>query len=142
MYLCKVQTKITHAGVVESIGTDSVRVRILQTSACAACQVASHCHASKSKEKIVDVLNTGDTSHLKVGDSVVVCASTKMANRALLLAFGIPFLILVCVLLIVLRLTSEEGIAAIAAILALVPYYGVLYLYRDRIRQQLSFYLE
>ena len=137
-----VDTKISHSGIVESISDGCVQVRILQTSACAACKVAEHCHASESKEKIVDVLNVHDTNRLKVGDSVTVCASRDVANRALLLGFGLPFLILVSVLLIALRILSEEGLAALTALLALIPYYGALYLLRDRIRQKIAFSIE
>jgi sigma-E factor negative regulatory protein RseC len=135
-------TKISHSGIVESISEGCVQVRILQTSACAACKVAGHCHASESKEKIVDVLNVHDISRLKVGDSVVVSASRDVANRALLLGFGVPFLILVSVLLIMLRMVSDEGLAAVTALLALIPYYLVLYLMRDRIQQKMAFSIE
>ena len=135
-------TKISHSGIVESISDGCVQVRILQTSACAACKVAGHCHASESKEKIVDVLNVRDAARLKVGDSVIVSASRDVANRALLLGFGVPFLILVSVLFIMLKVVSDEGLAAITAILALMPYYGMLYLMRDRIQQKISFSIE
>lgn len=136
------QSKISHSGIIESITDRCVKVRILQTSACAACKVASHCNASESKEKIVDVLNVPEHASLKVGDSVVVWASRDVANRALLLGFGLPFLLLVGVLFIVLRLTGNEGMAALGGILALVPYYGVIYLCRDRIQRKMSFYIE
>ena len=135
-------TKISHSGIVESISDGCVQVRILQTSACAACKVAGHCHASESKEKIVDVLNVRDAARLKVGDSVIVSASRDVANRALLLGFGVPFLILVSVLFIMLKVVSDEGLAAITAILALMPYYGMLYLMRDRIQQKIAFSIE
>jgi sigma-E factor negative regulatory protein RseC len=104
--------------------------------------VAGHCHASESKEKIVDVLNVPDASRLKVGDNVTVCASHDVANRALLLGFGLPLLILVSVLLIALFFLSDEGLAAMMALLALVPYYILLYLLRDRIRQKMAFFIE
>ncbi len=135
-------TKISHSGIVESISEGCVQVRILQASACAACKVAGHCHASESKEKIVDVLNVRDAARLKVGDSVIVSASRDVANRALLLGFGVPFLILVSVLFIMLKVVSDEGLAAITAILALMPYYGMLYLMRDRIQQKIAFSIE
>ena len=135
-------TKISHSGIVESISEGCVQVRILQASACAACKVAGHCHASESKEKIVDVLNVRDAARLKVGDSVIVSASRDVANRALLLGFGVPFLILVSVLFIMLKVVSDEGLAAITAILALMPYYGMLYLMRVRIQQKISFSIE
>ncbi len=134
--------KISHSGTIESIVDGCVKVRILQTSACAACKVASHCNAAESKVKIVDVMDVTDTSSLKVGDEVIVSASRHVANRALLLGFGFPFLILVGVMVMVLWLTSNEGIAAISGLIALAPYYGVLFLFRNKIRQRLSFSLE
>ena len=134
--------KISHSGIIESIDDGCVKVRILQTSACAACKVASHCNAAESKVKIVDVINVTDTSTLKVGDEVVVSASRHVANQALFFGFGLPFLILVGVLMFVLWLTSNEGLAAISGLLALLPYYGVLFLLRNRIRHELSFTLE
>lgn len=140
-YLCKVHTKISHSGIIESIAEGCVKVRILQTSACAACKIAGHCNASESKEKIVEVF----TDHIGgyfLGQEVVVCASRDVANKALLLGFGVPFLVLVGVLVLVLRVTGNEGVAALSGLLALVPYYFVLYLFRSRIREQLSFYIE
>ena len=134
--------KISHSGIVESISDECVKVRILQTSACAGCKVASHCHASESKEKIVDVLNMSDTSRLKVGDDVMVIASRDVANRSLLLGFGIPLLILVGALLFVLQLTGNEGFAALSGLLALIPYYFIIWLCRKKIQQQLAFSIE
>ena len=133
--------KISHSGVVESILDGCVKVRIIQTSACAACKVASHCNAAESKVKIVDVFccNSSDYS---VGQDVTVWASKDVANRALLLGFGVPFLLLVCVLMIALRFVSEEGIAALIALGALVPYYFAIWLMRDRIQRYISFQIE
>ena len=141
LYLCNVHTKISHSGIIESIAEGCVKVRILQTSACAACKVAAHCNASESKEKIVEVM-CSDASGYRKGQEVVVCASRDVANKALLLAFGVPFLVLVGVLVLVLKLTGNEGVAALSGLLALVPYYLVLYFFRRRIREQLAFYIE
>lgn len=133
--------RVTHAGVVESIEGSTVRVRIVQTSACAACKVAGYCNAAESKEKIVDVFNA-DTSRWKVGDVVNVAASQQMAARALLLAFGLPLLIMLVVLLMVLGLTGREGLAALCGVAALLPYYAVLWLFRGRLQKRLAFWIE
>ena len=133
--------KIKHSGVIENIMGDSVQVRIVQTSACAACKVAGYCNASESKEKLVDVYHA-DTRHLKVGDVVTVTASTQVAAQALLLGFGLPFVVLVAVLIAVLLITGNEGAAALSGLAALVPYYAVLFLFRNRIRDKLSFSIE
>lgn len=133
--------KISHSGIIKSIEDNCVKVQIVQTSACAACKVASHCNAAESKVKIVDVF-TPETAHYQVGQEVVVWASKDVANRALLLGFGAPFLLLICVLLMALRLLDDEGLAALAALASLVPYYLALWVMKDRIQKQISFQLD
>ena len=133
--------KIRHDGIIDSIEKECVHVRILQTSACAACKVAGYCNAAEAKEKIVDVYRT-DVAHLKVGDPVVVSTSGDMAARALLWAFGLPFILMVLVLVLVLWQTGDEGVAALSGLLALIPYYGLLFLLRHRMRRQMAFMLE
>ena len=125
----------------ESVVEGCVKVRILQTSACAACKVASHCNASDKKEKIVEVFCDDAASYQK-GQEVRVTASKQVAANALLLGFGLPFLLLMLILIVTLKLSGNEGVAAIAALASLVPYYLVLWLFKDRIRQRLAFALE
>ena len=134
-------TKISHSGVIESMEGNSVHVRIVQTSACAACKVAGYCNAAESKEKIVDVTPV-DISLYKVGQVVTVSASGRVAARALLWGFGIPFLVLVGVLFAALQVSGSEGVAALSALAALVPYYGLLWLFREKMREQLAFSIE
>lgn len=133
--------KISHSGIVENVTEGHVVVRILQTSACAACKVAGHCNASEAKEKLVDV-RCSNVDAYKTGQQVVVSASRDVANQALLLGFGVPFLLLVGVLIAVLRLTGNEGVAALSALGALAPYYLLLWLLRDHIGQRVSFQIE
>ena len=132
---------ITHAGVVDSVDGNRVRVRIVQTSACAACKVAGHCNAAESKEKLVDVF-TAEASRWQVGDAVTVAASRQMATQALFLAFGLPLLIMLAVLLAVLSLTGREGLAALCGLGILLPYYAVLWCFRKRLQQRLAFWIE
>ncbi len=139
---CKLMsTKISHSGVIDSIEGNCVHVRIVQTSACAACKVAGYCNAAESKEKIVDV-HCANSAAYKTGQTVTVTTSGQVAARALLWGFGMPFVILVAVLFGVLMLTGSEGLAALSAIVALVPYYGLLWLMRDRMKEQLAFAIE
>ena len=132
---------VTHSGIIERIDGSTLKIRIVQTSACAACKVAGHCNASESKEKIVDVF-CRDTAKYETGQEVTVWASKDVANKALLLGFGLPFLLLLGVLVAVLYLTDNEGLAALAALGSLIPYYFLLWLWRDSIRQKISFHLE
>lgn len=133
---------IKHSGTIESIDGRHVRVRIVQVAACAACKVASHCNASESKVKIVDVFDAPDVQALAVGQDVVVTASRDVAGRALLIGFGLPFILMVAMLVAVLQLTGNEGLAALSGIGALVPYYFVVWLLRQRIAHDISFQIE
>ena len=87
-------------------------------------------------------MNVTGMSTLKEGDQVVVSTSRDVANRALLLGFGIPFIILVGVLILVLWQTSNEAIAALSGLFALVPYYFLLFIFRHRIQENVAFTIE
>jgi sigma-E factor negative regulatory protein RseC len=132
--------RISHSGIIKSIGEGCIKVQIVQTSACAACKVSSHCNAAESKVKIVDVFGA-DVAGYQEGQQVVVWASKDVANRALLLGFGVPFLLLVSVLMISLKVVGDEGISALVALGSLVPYYLALWLMKDRIQKTISFNL-
>ena len=135
-------SRIKHSGVIESISDRSVRVRILQTSACAQCKIAGHCNSSESKEKLVDVYNVSDISRLKVGDSVMVTASARVAASALLIGFGLPFIVLVAVILAVYVITADEALAGLCGLGALIPYYILVWMSREKLRVRMAFEIE
>lgn len=133
--------KIKHAGVVDGVEGECVRVRILQSSACSACKVAAHCNASETKEKIIDVMDA-DASHYQKGDRVMVVADTAVGFRASLYGYLLPLILMVVTLVGVLAATHSEGLAAVSALGILVPYYVLLFLMRNKLRNRLSFTLE
>lgn len=131
---------IKHLGVVDEVDDDCVKVRIVQTSACATCQAAGHCTASESKEKIVEVYD--NLSNLKKGDSVIVVAARRTGFMAVLLSSVIPLIILVVAMVLTIAITKNEVYAALISIAMLIPYYFIVYLARDKIRAQLSFHID
>lgn len=135
------ENSIRHEGTIESVEGRHLRVRILQSSACAGCKIASRCTASEQKEKIVDVYDDRACDY-HVGDAVTVSTSGKTAGRALLLGFGLPLLLMLAVLALMLAGGFEEGVAALAAIGVLLPYYACLWLMRSRIADSISFAVE
>lgn len=133
--------KIKHAGVVDGVEGECVRVRILQSSACSACKVAAHCNASETKEKIIDVMDA-DASHYQKGDQVMVVADTAVGFRASLYGYLLPLVLMVVTLVGVLAASHSEGLAALSALGILIPYYVLLFLMRNKLRNRLSFTLE
>ena len=135
--------QIRHDGIIASIdGERHIKVRILQTSACNDCKVASHCHTVGSKEKIVDVITDNDTTHWQVGQQVVVSTESRMAGRALIIGFGLPLLLMLMVMVVALAAKCSEGLTALLMLVSLVPYYIIVWLCRDRIAKEVVFKLE
>ena len=134
--------KIKHEGTITEMTDDYVRVRIVQTSACKHCRIAGHCNASESKVKFVDVERTIAHDSLHIGDSVYVGIGMSSAGKALLWAFGVPFVCVVAVLVILLQLTGSEMTAGVGALASLVPYYAILYCVRNVMAKRISFEIE
>ncbi len=129
---------IEHQGVIISIDDKIAHVMIEQTSACASCHVKSVCGASEKSEKIVDAHIVDDT--LKVGDYVTVIGQKSLGMKAVLLAYVLPFMVIVGVLFIVNIFTTNEVIIGTSALASLIPYFVVLRLMRNKIQAKFQFY--
>lgn len=133
--------KIYHDGIVESSHNGCVKVLITQTAACASCKIAKHCNASEAKEKIIDVyVNNADD--FAPGDHVTVSMSAGNSYHAVMLAFGVPLIVMVAVILLVYLWTKDEGLAAVVGVASLLPYYLVLYLIRDKLSRKYAFVIK
>ena len=132
---------IKHRGIVEKVDGSHVVVRIVQTSACSACSAKGLCNASESKEKQIDVYEVNPA--YRIGEEVVLCGTTSMGMKAVFLAFGIPVLLLLGALFVTMRITDGDALlAAAVALLAVVPYYVVIYLMKDKMNKTFSFVIE
>ena len=130
---------IKHQGTVEHIEGTHVQVRIIQTSACSSCSAKSLCHSSESKEKLIDIYDA-DTTSLIIGQEVTIYGTTSMGMRAVGLAFGIPFLILIAVLVLCYKMTlGNELVSALVALMTLIPYYIFVYAMRNHIKKTFAF---
>lgn len=135
-------TNIKHLGIVENINGSRLKVKIVQSSACSACSVKGHCSASETKEKIIDVYNKNNVP-CQVGERVMIVGTTSMGMKAVLLAFVLPFIVLLLALVISLKLTGgDEAVSALVALGTLIPYYLIIYICRNRFSRSFMFILE
>ncbi|MCI1741379.1 MAG: SoxR reducing system RseC family protein [Prevotella sp.] len=133
--------KVTHTGIIDSIDGDRIHVRILQASACGECRIAGHCNASDTREKYIDVKDSNASIH-HVGESVVISTDGNTARRATVIAYVIPLILMVLTLVLVLKFSHNEGMAALSGIGILVPYYFVIFLLRKKISSEVKFQLK
>ena len=129
---------IKHLGIVENIQGSHLSVRIVQTSACAACSAKGHCSSADSKDKIIDIIDTAASSY-RVGEKVMVIGETSMGMMAVVLAFIIPFVLLIFSLFLFMALTENELYSALLSLAILIPYYFILWLNETRLKQKFSF---
>jgi sigma-E factor negative regulatory protein RseC len=128
---------IEHEGIIDHIEGDTAHVKIDSVSACASCHARGVCAASDKEEKILDVpLNGAD---YRQGDSVFVQVSRHLGFRAVLVGYVYPFLLLMAVLIGTLAAGVPELRAGSIALLSMIPYYILLYIFRNRISQSFTF---
>ena len=132
---------IKHRGRVEKVEGSHVVVRIVQTSACSACSIKGHCNASESKEKLIDVFEVN--ASYQIGEEVVLLGTTSMGMQAVLLAFGVPLVILIVSLGITMHLTEGDAlISSLVGLLSIVPYYFAIYFNKNKLKKTFSFTIE
>ena len=129
---------IKHQGIVENINGSHLKVRIVQTSACASCSVKGHCTSADTKEKLIDVTDINAASY-QVGDRVWVVGELSMGVMAVLLAFILPFLILVISLFVFMAVWNDELSSALCSLALLIPYYYIMWLNKSRMGKKFSF---
>jgi sigma-E factor negative regulatory protein RseC len=89
-------------------------------------------------EKAVE-LPTDPYASYGVGDEVEVVLKASMGMKAVWLAYCIPLLVLLAVILGLFALGTGEVVAGVAGLAAVGVYYLLLWLFRDRLRNEYVF---
>ena len=132
--------EVTHTGFVKEIGERGIKVGIIVQSGCASCQIKGSCNMSEVSNKEMDIeCNPYD---FKIGQQVLIRLKASQGVNAIFLGYVLPFIVLLTVMIITSQLTSNEGIIGLAALASLVPYYLVLYLYRNKIKKSFSYVVQ
>ena len=131
---------IKHDGIIIALNGDGTAlVRIVQASACAACKAKAMCASAESKEKEMDVVLLGD-GQWAIGDTVEVMVQQKMGWKAVVLAYLLPFFVMLAVMLIGNAIWAvREEILGTVALCAMALYYLVLGMFKDRLQKEFSF---
>lgn len=129
--------QIQHIGTIYKTDGSHIQVKIMQASACSTCSAAKLCQSSETKEKIVDVY--GDYPRLAVGDNVMVVGTVHQGLHATVWCYIVPLILLLLTLVLAEQCLHSDGLAALASLGILVPYYFALYLMKDRLARKFTF---
>ena len=144
---------IKHDGIIIALNEDGTAlVRIVQTSACAACKAKAMCASAESAEKEMTVVLLGD-EQWAVGNEVEVMVQQKMGWKAVVLAYLLPFFVMLAVMFIGNGLLAmgdgatgllgdeakREAVLGTVALCAMAMYYLVMGLFKDKLQKEFSF---
>lgn len=132
---------VSHRGKVVQVTPEFTTVEIISSSACSACHASGVCGMSEYTKKAVEV-PTRAWENFAPGEEVNVVLKASMGHKAVWLAYVLPLLVLVAVLMGTLALGAGELAAGLGAIAGVAVYYLFLWLFRDRLRNEYVFTIE
>ena len=113
---------IAHSGKVLEINPQFITVEILSQSACASCHAAGLCGMSEAQKK-----------------EVIVTLESTMGYKAVWIAYMVPLVVLLAGIFVSLGCGLGELASALVGIGVTAVYYFVIWLLRDKLRDQYVF---
>ena len=133
--------QITHKGRIVAIDPDITTIEIIAESACASCHAKGLCGPGEEKVKQIQVRTSAWTPR-QVGDEVEVVLKKSMGYKAVFIAYGLPLVVLFAALMLLGALGVGELWAGLGALGAVAVCYFVLFLFRNKISKDYSFFLK
>lgn len=130
--------EVNHKGRIVRITPQTTTVAIEQHAACSQCHAAGLCGMADVAEKAIEV-PTDPYARYGVGDEVEVVLKASMGMKAVWLAYFIPLLVLLAVVLLLSALHVGEVVTGVCALVAVCLYYLLLYLFRDKLKNEYIF---
>lgn len=131
---------IAHIGKIVDITPEFTTVEIISHSACSSCHAEGLCGMSDAVKKAIQLPTV--PGNWTVGQEVNVMLRKSMGFKAVWLAYMIPLLVLLAVLLILVNMGVADLVAGLIAIGAVAFYYLVLALFRNKLANDYSFYIK
>lgn len=85
------------------------------------------------------LINTPEAAEYSVGQVVRVSAKAQMGLMAVALCYALPAVVLVAAIVVFVLCGMAEGVAALASLGVVAAYYAILWLFRDKLAQKISF---
>jgi len=132
------EKRISHDGIIDSLEGDDVVVRITGYADCQSCHARGACNVTDEKYMKV----RSGSGQFNTGDRVRIVLAQSIGFRALFLGYILPFFLVLTILLALSAAGFPEGVAGLASLASLLPYYLGLKLFRRRIERRFSLQLQ
>jgi sigma-E factor negative regulatory protein RseC len=135
------KNEITHRGKIVEITPDFTTIEIIASSACSSCHARSLCGMSEDQEKLI-MLPTDPYATHQAGDEVQVCTKMTMGLKAVWISYVIPLAVLMILILSLSGIFENEALCGLAAIGGVGIYYFIIWLFRNRLKNEFTFYIK
>ena len=132
-------TCVEQKGIIEEINKGIATVNITSFSACASCQSKGACRMTETSEKYIEVAINPDD--FKTGELVKVLMKQSLGLRATLLAYVLPFMIVLLALMVLTSLGMPEVFAGLLSLVMLSVYFVLLHFFKDKLQKTFQFTL-
>ena len=135
------KNEIAHRGKITEITPEFTTIEILVSSACASCGAKSLCGMSEEQEKVI-MLPTDPYASYQAGDEVQVCTKMTMGLKAVWISYVIPLAVLMILILSLSGVFENEAFRGLFAIAGVGVYYFIVWLFRDKLKNEFTFYIK
>lgn len=132
---------ICKEGIVRAIHGDQIEVEITISSACSECHAKSICIPSDHKRETV-LAQRLYNEHFEVGDKVHLVLKGSAGGKAVVLAYLLPFIVLMVALFGTYAITKSELAGVIVSVVFVVIYYIILKTQNKKIEQNFQFFVK
>ena len=132
------ENKISHSGIVTAVNPNSISVNMLVISACATCEGHNDCQFSESANKEI-IIATPNWQDYAIGEQVMVYVSHRQSASAIILAYLLPAILIISIVIGLSIIHLNEILVATIAILSTAIYALLLYCFRKRLQKKFTF---
>lgn len=131
---------IRHDGIVIGKKNEMYLVKIVQAEACSGCHARAMCQSQAGTEKIVGCVPADNKdSQFETGDRVEIEITPRMGWLAVLLAYIMPFVLILISLAVLSAVGLNEWQAGLCSLAIGGVWFVVLYGFRNRIERKFDF---
>jgi sigma-E factor negative regulatory protein RseC len=128
---------IEHRGIVEFFEGGKMKVGIEVGSACSGCHASGFCGESNSKDRVIEI--EGIEGDFSIGESVLVQMRMGLGLRATVIAYLVPFGVLLLTLVLMLYFTENEIVSGLVSLVLTAGYFFALIIFKNRLKQDFRF---
>lgn len=131
---------IEQQGIIEEVENGIARVMINSFSACSSCHSKESCGSNDIKQK--EIVVKVPENQFKAGEMVMVSLNQSLGYRAVLLAYLLPFFVMLFLLILLTQMGLTETFVGLMCLLFVAIYFFILYLFRNRHKKTFQFTLK